>query len=197
MRRVKAKRRAGRKLYKAFARYMEENEKWGISAFETGAGAATWNEECMQGVLRRYFQVHLDQCAYRCVHPKSGLPVQKKTKIICSHPIIMQMERRCACKVQHDQAKGGSSVTAPLAFYPKQMCMKLASLIVPYKDKVNKHEHTIKMINEVLADFDGDDFSWAEGDGDNMDQSQGENEPNTEQEREVPQHTTSRSTWRS
>ena len=85
---------------------------------------------CLQGIVQRYFHVHLDQCAYGCVHPGSGRPVKKKTKLLSTSPLIYQMGRRCRCQVEHDHAKGGTKITGPLAFYPKQMCMAVAALVV-------------------------------------------------------------------
>ena len=141
--RLQTKKKHSRKIYKSCSSYCGVVEgQGGIPVFETGASATTWQEECLQGIVQRYFHVHLDQCAYGCVHPASGRPVKKKTKLLSTSPLIYQMERRCKCQEEHDHAKGGSKITCPLAFYPKQMCIAAAALMVPWKGTVYKHEET-------------------------------------------------------
>ena len=159
--RLQKKKKHSRKIYKSCVVYCDTVEgQGGIPVWETGASATTWQEECLQDQLRRYYEVILDQCAYGCVHPKSGRPVQKKTRLISTSPKIFQLQRRCKCQEQHDHAKGGGAITGPLAYYPKQMCMKIASMIVPFKDKVYRHEESILQVDSVLMEY-ADDYALA------------------------------------
>ena len=155
---VQNKKKHSRTIYKAGVAYCNPVEgQGGIPIWETGASATTWQEGCLQDLRRRYYEVHLDQCAYGCVHPKSGRPVQKKTKSISTSPKILQLQHCCKCKEQHDHAKRGSHITGPLAFCPKQMCIKIASLIVPFKDKIYRHEDNIMQVDSALFEYADDD----------------------------------------
>ena len=44
---------------------------------------------------------------------------------------------RCVCQCQHDHVIGGKSVTTPMAYYPRQMNMKLAAYLQPKKTNDN------------------------------------------------------------
>ena len=157
--RLQNKKKHSRKIDKTCVIYCDTVEgQGGIPVWETGASATTWQEDCLRDIRRRYYEVHLDQCAYGCVHPKSGRPVQTKTKLISTSPTILQLQRRCNSQEQHDHAKGGSQIAGPLAFYPKQMCMKIAAMIVPFKDKVHRHEEHIMQVEAILLEY-ADDYA--------------------------------------
>ena len=91
--RLMAKRKKARAIYKSCVSYCREvvEKQKGEAMWETGARAFTWQEHCLQPLMKQFWPVIFDQCAYGCVHPKNGRPVQKKTKIISSSIKVRQL----------------------------------------------------------------------------------------------------------
>ena len=51
-----------------------------------------------------------------------------------SKELVEELQKaQCRCTEEHGQLIGGTNVTGPMAYYPKQMAMKIAGVMVDKK----------------------------------------------------------------
>ena len=81
-------------------------KRGGHFLLEHPLGSRLWKHPEVVALKQRYGFHRINMCAYGLKCPKTGLPMQKHTGIICSHPSFKQAARRCPCCPKHQHIEG-------------------------------------------------------------------------------------------
>ena len=81
-------------------------KRGGHFLLEHPLGSRLWKDPEISALKQRFGFHKVDMCAYGLTCPKTGLPMQKHTGILCSHPNFRHAARRCPGCAQHQPIEG-------------------------------------------------------------------------------------------
>ena len=109
-----------------------------------------WEFQCIQNFWHQHggFEAVFDGCAYGLRAPEGGL-MKKPWKVKSTSQLVWQLQRLCQCQEPHVPCEGGTR-TRLSAFYPKQLCDKMARLV----KFIHEHSEDQIMAVEKTPDYD-------------------------------------------